>query len=236
MARSKKSRKTSSKIEKSSTNQTDPNRGFWNYEIVYENSDDLYGTIKFRDEETLEVYEKIGNYYTKHATDEDFDLPLDKYLDLIKKFEAAKDKKKIRFNVSELNVLENALNKHISHLASIPKIEQIKAKVAWANRVMKNSSISYEVKLRDAGRILGFTKGAKSSKLDMLFSIPPKGKKRKFEPLIVTDLYSQLVKSGIEKKEAVERLTAKFTFASPDACSRYLRKHGVGEVPSFDRD
>jgi hypothetical protein len=63
------------------------------YEIVYKDSDDLFGTIKFIDED-LSTNEKLE----RHSKTVPKDFRPECYLDLINKFKNAKDKRKLRFD------------------------------------------------------------------------------------------------------------------------------------------
>ena len=67
----------------------------------------------------------------------------------------------------------------------------------------------------------------------MPYSIPSKGKKRKYDPLEVTDMYKKLIETGIDRKDAVEKLVDKFSFASLDSCSQYLRRKGLKNIPQI---
>jgi hypothetical protein len=234
MATRKKTKKASLKKNRLSGKLAGTNQIFEVGEIVYENSDDPYGTIESVDDE-LGIDERMEKYLSEHSGDKDFRPEC--YDAVIEKFETAKDKKKLRFSDFELRVLEKALDNSLSYFAMKPEFNELKWKLALANTSMKNCSNSYEKNLREVGRILGFTKGAKKIQLTSAFSIPPKGKKRFYDPEAVTSYYKKLISSEWEREEAVKECAKKFSFPNNDACSRYLRKYrrklGLKNIPSF---
>jgi hypothetical protein len=200
------------------------------FEIVYKDSDDLLGTIKLIDED-LSTNEKLE----KHSKKAPVDFRPECYLDLIDKFKNAKDKKKLRFSDFEIRVLEKALDKGYSFCEIELNYNHLRAQLAWANTVFKDSSSRTDDKLRDVGRILGFTHSSQTSTITPSFNIPlaASGKQPKYDPEIIIPRYEELIKSGTNEREAVKQCSSEFLFASPDACSRYLRKHGLQNIPGF---
>lgn len=225
----KRDKKASPKKSRYRSNQTDPMNAFVRAKIVYESSDDLFGTIKFFDEE-MDTDEKLEKFCKDSHGNENF--PLDIYGSLVKKIKNAKDKKKLRFDAFDLKVLEQALELSIDHARLESEILELRKMLAWANTAFKDEGYSYDVNLREAGRRLGFTKGAE--KLTPPFHIPSKGKKRHYVPEVVTSFYEKLISSGCERNKAVIECTKKFSFPNDDACSRYIRKHSLKKnIPNF---
>jgi hypothetical protein len=230
MATRKKNKKAPPKKKRYIINQTNPMKTMLSSKIVYENSDDSWGTIKIVNE-GQDAFDEMEKAMASSNLPSDFST--ESYSNLIKKFEKAKDKKKLRFNDFELDVLRKALDNCLSYFAMKGELSNMKHELAWANTAFKDKGYSYEENLREAGRRLGFTRGVASLKTSMPYSVTPKGKKLKHDPKVVTSYYKKLIKSGIDRKDAVEKLVVKFPFASPDTCSRYLRKNGLKNIPSF---
>ena len=111
------------------------------------------------------------------------------------------------------------------------EVAELRTTLAWANTAFKDKDFSYQENLSEAGRRLGFTKGAK--KLTPPFHIPPKGKKRRYSPQEVTSYYNNLIKSNIDRKDALIKCTKRFEFASNNACSKYLRDNGLKDIPQI---
>jgi hypothetical protein len=200
-------------------------------EIIYKNENDLLGTIKFIDEE-LSDDERLENFLNESSKKE---FPLDIYLSLIEKFKNAKDKNKLRFDDFEIRVLEKALNNCCSYLAEMPNFNHLRMHLAWANTVFKDTPGRTDVKLRTAGRTLGFTNRGRTPLPLPPFSVPPPavGKQPTYEPEIIIPRYKELIESGIDKIEAVKQCAEEFSFASPTACGSYLREHGLRDIPDI---
>ena len=232
-----KDKKGSSEIEKYFKNKNNPLKKYPTHfvraEIVYKNSNDLLGTIKFIDDKGMSATEKIENFIKESSGEEKF--PHDTYLDLIKKFKSSKDKKKLRFNDFEIRVLEKALNNSCSYIEEMPKYNHLRGQLAWANKAFKETEGRNEAKLRVAGRILGFTNSGKTQLPIPPFSIPPPavGKQPTHDPDIVLPMYEELINSGMDKKKAVEQCAKNELFASPAACGSYLRAHGLKDIPDI---
>ena len=235
MASQKNKKRITPKANKGVKNKNDLLKEYPAYfkraEIVYKNSDDILGTIRFVDDEEMSVAERIEAFSKEHTGT----FPLDTYLDLVDKFKNAKDKKKLRFNDFEIRVLEKALDNSCSYLEEMPKYNHLRGQLAWANKAFKDTKGRTEAKLRVAGRILGFTSSGKTPLPQSPFSIPPPavGKQKTHDPEIVLSRYEELIKSGIDKKKAVEQCAEEFPFASPNACSSYLRDNGLKEIPDI---
>jgi hypothetical protein len=200
------------------------------YEIVYKDSDDLLGTIKFIDED-LSTNEK----FEKHSETVPKDFRPECYLDLINKFKNAKDKRKLRFDDFELRLLERSLDKGYSSFGTEVDLSRLRQKLAWANTVSRDISNRTDEQLRAFGRMLGFTNSRKTLAVtpESYIPSPAIGKQSKFDPVEIIARYEELVNSGADKKEAVVQCSNDFPFASPAACSGYLYKHGLKDIPRF---
>jgi hypothetical protein len=237
MAKQKDKSKTSlekDKFYKDINNLSDEHHSHYleRLDIVYKDSGDLLGTIKPIDED-LSTEDKLDKY-SKEATT---DFRPECYLDLIDKFKNAKDKKKLRFSEFEIRVLEKALDKGYSFFEIELNYNHLKQQLAWANTVFKDSSKHTAAKLSEVGRILGFIKSGKNSKIVPSFSIPPpaSGKQETYDSETVTARYKELIKSNDDRIKAVQTVAKEFGFASDDSCSRYLRDKGLKKIPNFKR-
>jgi hypothetical protein len=202
------------------------------YKIVHENICDTFGTIKQANKK-FKSPEEYDQFLEQFRIDPDFSPQ--SHLSLIDKFNNTKDKKKLKFTSSELKLLEKALQNSHFYLGTKIELNYMKRQLAWANTAFKDKSNDYAKNLREAGGRLGFTKGAKKQEANSTFDFnnAPKGKKRFYDPEAVTSHYTKLTASGIERKVAVSKCVKKFSFPNSDACSRYLRKHGLKNIPNF---
>jgi len=199
------------------------------YKIAHENSGDSIGTIKLAEE--FKSPEEYAEFLEQFNTDPD--LSPKNHLSLIDKFQHSKDNKKLRFTSSELKLLEKALHNSYSYLGTRIEVDYLKGQLAWANTAIKDKSNSYEKNLRAAGGRLGFTKGAKRPRTDLPFDIAPKGKKLFYDPAAVTSYYKELISTGCSRKDAVIDCTKTFSFPSNDACSQYLRRQKLKNIPTI---
>jgi hypothetical protein len=234
----KKKKKAQPKKNKSLKSKNDPLKDYPNHfrraEIHYKNENGLLGTIKFLDEEMSDE-ERLKKFLNEPSQSAKDNFPKDVYFDLIKKIKNAKDKRKLRFDDFELRVLEKALENCCSYLEEMPKFNDLRGQLAFANMVFKNTEGRTDKKLRPVGRILGFTNSGKTPLPIPPFSIPPPsvGKQPTYDPEIVLPRYEELINSGMDKKKAVEQCAEEFHFASPAACGSYLREHGLTGVPDI---
>ena len=200
------------------------------YETIHKNSGDPFGTIKLI-KNKFKSSEEYSNFIQTYNSDPDC-LP-ESHLNLINKFKNIKDKKELKFTDPELKLLEKALHNSYSYLGTKIKLDYLEGQLAWANTAFDDNSSTYEKNLSEAGRRLGFTKGTKKPTTNLPFDTPPKGKKRRFDPVEVTSYYKKLIDSGIDRKDALFKCVKKFEFASNNACSAYLRKYGLKNIPQI---
>ena len=212
------------------------------YRIVYEenNPDDRYGIIEY-------VYEGSNSKeFLRHqgkSKKEEVTIPVEFYLEMLKKVKSAKNNKPFKFSKFEGEVLETALNLSIKFQASLEsELKNLRFDLAWANTAFLNKENSYEKNLREAGRRLGFTKSKHT---------PPKnleelktqikrgektGKKLRYNQAAIENYYRKTLNDKKERKDriaAVKKTKKKFDFASDDACSKYLRKIRLQNIPDF---
>ena len=60
-----------------------------------------------------------------------------------------------------------------------------------------------------------------------------KGKKLFYDPAAVTSYYKELISTGCSRKDAVIDCTKTFSFPSNDACSQYLRRQKLKNIPTI---
>jgi hypothetical protein len=236
MATPKKKKKTACKKDKK-TGQTDSSQ-ITDYDYVYDSDGCLYGTIanieklQLTEENIEKVLEKQRREGKKIRP------PLDSCIEIFKKLELAEGKSNVKLSDYDLRVLLAVLAHYFFYQEMEGDYNVLKRKLAWANTAFKNEGNSYEKNLREAGRRLGFTKGAEvtkdklnSSKFDP-FPIPPKGKKIYYDPDKIKPRYKELRESEKTPLDAVRKIKKEFNFPSIDNCARYLRKLRFKKVPT----